>query len=87
MFAALARTSRRSFSSVAIYQTSTVDPFLNLAWEETLLAAHPRDKHSLFLWRNSPSVIIGRFQNPHKEVATFFFDFFLLSTFPQTQSL
>lgn len=59
--------SRRSFSSVAIYKTSTVDPFLNLAWEETLLASHPRDKHSLFLWRNSPSVIIGRFQNPHKE--------------------
>jgi len=58
------------FSSVAIYQTATVDPFLNLAWEETLLMDHVNTKrsgHSLFLWQNQPCVIIGRFQNPHKE--------------------
>lgn len=67
MFLTCIGRSARRFSSLAIYQTSTVDPFLNLSWEETLLLDHPHDQHSLFLWRNKPSVIIGRFQNPHKE--------------------
>jgi lipoate---protein ligase len=54
-----------------IYESyaKTNDPFFNLAFEEWLFKNHDTDSgaHSLFLWCNKPSVIIGRFQNPHRE--------------------
>lgn len=63
-FSSLPVSAARTFN---IYQTTTSDPFFNLAFEEYLLRGHPRDACSLFLWRNKPSVIIGRNQNPWKE--------------------
>ena len=47
---------------------STLDSiFPNLAAEEALVADHMSSNGSLFFWRNSPAVVIGRHQNPWKE--------------------
>jgi lipoate-protein ligase A len=47
---------------------STLDSiFPNLAAEEALVADHIFSRSSLFFWRNSPAVVIGRHQNPWKE--------------------
>jgi lipoate-protein ligase A len=43
------------------------DPYLNLALEGRFLEELPRDEEILFLYTNTPSVVIGRFQNPWKE--------------------
>lgn len=57
--------------------SDVTNPFYNLAYEEWLfetavqssrVASSPeRGVHTLYLWRNEPSVIIGRNQNPWKE--------------------
>jgi len=52
---------------VRVIRTVTDDPFFNLAFEESVFNANPSNTNTLFLWRNRPSVIIGRFQNPFKE--------------------
>ena len=39
--------------------------YTNLAYEEHLLANFA--KNTLFLWQNTPAVVIGRFQNPWLE--------------------
>ncbi len=50
-------------------RTETNSPSFNLALEETLLDQLPHDSEGFFfLWRNSPSVIIGRHQNTLEEV-------------------
>lgn len=43
------------------------DPWFNLAMENWIFRDLPRDEHVLFLWRNDPSVVIGRHQNPWVE--------------------
>ncbi len=40
------------------------NPWFNLATEDWLFKNFPSDEHILFLWRNSPCIVIGRFQNP-----------------------
>lgn len=50
-----------------IYNTCT-DAAFNLATEEWLL--HNSDTDVFMLWRNAPSVIVGRNQNSHSEVNT-----------------
>jgi len=54
----------------------TTDPFFNLATEDWIFRHAPLAAtsggvssldHILFLWRNSPTVVIGRNQNPWKE--------------------
>ncbi len=47
--------------------SSSKDPRINLALEESLFAARRRDERLLFLYSNSSSVIIGRNQNPWLE--------------------
>ena len=45
------------------------DPAFNLAMEESLYRAVEEGSPSFFLlWRNEPSVIVGRFQNTAQEV-------------------
>ncbi len=47
----------------------TLDPAYNLALEETLLQAlKPSDPGWFLIWRNAPSIIIGRHQNTVEEI-------------------
>ncbi len=48
------------------FVTHTTDPTYNLALEEALLRNY--DEDIFFLWRNAPSVIIGRNQNAYSEI-------------------
>ncbi|KAJ1744085.1 hypothetical protein LPJ68_000315 [Coemansia sp. RSA 1086] len=49
-----------------VVSTST-DPYVNLAFEDWLLRNTDAQTHVLYLWRNRPTVVIGRNQNPWKE--------------------
>ncbi len=50
-----------------IYRTDVNDIHFNLAVEAHLMDTLDRDDTALFLWRNSPTVVIGRYQNPFLE--------------------
>ena len=50
-----------------IYISRSVDPFLNLSIEHYLLQKSPPHSTVLFLYVNSPCVVIGRNQNPWLE--------------------
>lgn len=51
-----------------IYKSNSNNPFFNIAFENFLLTKERDDEdHILYLWRNGPSVIIGRFQSAWKE--------------------
>ena len=50
-----------------VYISRSLDPFLNLAAEEWLLRDVPDERVALFLYRNRPSVVLGRNQNPWLE--------------------
>eukprot|EP00033_Pygsuia_biforma_P000796 GCRY01000929.1.p1 GENE.GCRY01000929.1~~GCRY01000929.1.p1 ORF type:complete len:366 (+),score=103.16 GCRY01000929.1:166-1263(+) len=58
-------------SSLRIFVSETFDPHFNLATEEWLFHGNTFSEgsvnHTLFLWRNKPTVVIGRNQNPWKE--------------------
>lgn len=65
-------------SKVAIFRSNSVSPFVNLAIENWLFARSPDnsslgaagvdpDTRILYLWRNGPSVIIGKYQSAWKE--------------------
>jgi lipoate---protein ligase len=51
-----------------VFVSQTQDPFLNLSIEHYLLEQTPKDSTILFLYTNSPCVVIGRNQNPWIEV-------------------
>jgi len=51
-----------------VYYSRTHDPYLNLSIEHQLLQKSHRDSTVLFLYSNSPCVVIGRNQNPWLEV-------------------
>lgn len=50
-----------------IYHSTSPNPYLNLSIEHHLLTKSHPDSTLLFLYRNSPSVVIGRNQNPWTE--------------------
>ncbi len=51
-----------------MYRSCSTDPFENLAFEDWMYEnVHLGGRRILFLWRNSPTVVIGRHQNPWKE--------------------
>lgn len=63
------KSARRKLSqSCKIIVSNSNNPFFNIAFEQYLFSS-PRDKDEkvLYLWRNGPSVIIGRFQGAWKE--------------------
>ncbi len=47
-----------------IFSSSSNDPYINLAIEDHLLRSREIAKPFLFLYKNSPCVVWGRFQNP-----------------------
>ncbi|MDY4610772.1 MAG: lipoate--protein ligase [Sphaerochaetaceae bacterium] len=52
----------------AIYVARQHNPWFNLATESWLIEKQElRDTHVLYLWRNSPCIVIGRYQNPWVE--------------------
>jgi lipoate-protein ligase A len=50
--------------------SDTFDPWFNLATEDWIFQEMNPDTNILFLWRNSETVVIGRFQNPWTECNT-----------------
>ncbi|KAJ1493655.1 hypothetical protein T484DRAFT_1610055 [Baffinella frigidus] len=52
---------------IRVLVSATTDPFFNLATEEYLFRSGDVSVNTLFLWRNEPTVVIGRCQNPWKE--------------------
>ena len=57
---------------MTIFLTTVTDPYFNLASEEYLIDNFPDDV--FMLWRNEPSVIIGRSQNAFAELDADFID-------------
>ena len=51
-----------------IFYSPFTDPYRNLALEELLFSSLPEETEALRLWRNGPSVILGRYQNAAAEV-------------------
>ncbi|KAF9006758.1 hypothetical protein BDQ17DRAFT_1352343 [Cyathus striatus] len=51
-----------------IYVSKSTDPYFNLTLEDWLFKHHPVDSPLLLLYRDEPCVVIGRNQNPWKEV-------------------
>jgi lipoate-protein ligase A len=49
---------------IKFYLSSEDDPWFNLALEDYIFRTMDTSVPVLFLWRNRPSVIIGRYQNP-----------------------
>jgi len=62
---------KRSFidpkSKVSVILSGSNDIFLNLATEEWVFNNTNPEKQILYLWQNSPSVIVGKHQNPWLE--------------------
>lgn len=50
-----------------VFHSPSGDPWFNLAVEDWLFRSNPPGTQTLFLWRNDPSVVIGRYQNPWVE--------------------
>ncbi|KAJ2489481.1 hypothetical protein IWW37_003944 [Coemansia sp. RSA 2050] len=49
------------------YVSVCTDPYANLAFEDWILRNSDPESYVLYLWRNRPSIVIGRNQNPWKE--------------------
>lgn len=49
-------------------QSISTNPYFNLAWEEYILKNIHQDEDIFLIWRNEPSIIIGRNQNVFEEV-------------------
>ncbi len=50
-----------------VFYSGTENPWFNLAIENWIFNDIAPEKHYLYLWRNSDTVVIGRYQNPWKE--------------------
>lgn len=68
-------------SPIKAYASTSNDPYLNLSIEHHLLQTSPPDSAVLFLYKNRPSIIIGRNQNPWLEV-----NLALLNATPRNQN-
>ncbi|KAJ3315345.1 hypothetical protein HDV04_003738 [Boothiomyces sp. JEL0838] len=52
---------------IQYFISKSTNPFLNLAFEDWLFRHNPT-RHILFFYRNTQSIVIGRNQNPWKEI-------------------
>ena len=53
-----------------ILKSEVTNPWFNLATEDWIFQELDPDSHTLFLWRNAETVVIGRSQNPWVECKT-----------------
>ena len=53
-----------------ILKSAVTNPWFNLATEDWIFQALDPDSHTLFLWRNDETVVVGRSQNPWVECKT-----------------
>lgn len=53
--------------NLRILKSAVTNPWFNLATEDWIFQALDANSHTLFLWRNSETVVIGRSQNPWVE--------------------
>ncbi|KAJ2080114.1 hypothetical protein H4R24_003319 [Coemansia sp. RSA 988] len=58
---------QRGSALAVCYVSQSTDPYTNLAFEDYLLRQTDAQSYVLYLWRNRPTVVIGRNQNPWKE--------------------
>lgn len=49
-------------------ESESTDPYYNLALEEYVFERLPKNEKYFILWQNSPSVIVGKYQNTAEEV-------------------
>lgn len=56
----------QSFTIMYFLDKASRDPYFNIALEEFVLKQS--DKDIFMLWENSPSLIVGKHQNPYREV-------------------
>ena len=54
----------------SVITLQSYDPFLNLAIEQYYFNKVKKGEYYLLLWRSLPALVLGRFQNPWKEVNT-----------------
>lgn len=70
----LRRLGLRSFSALpveaqqSVYISQSSDPYFNLSLEDWLFRHKAPDDPLLLIYRDAPCVVIGRNQNPWKEV-------------------
>jgi lipoate-protein ligase A len=62
-----AERKERTIVKTRILMSTAVNPWLNLAAEEYIFRDMVPDHQLLFLWRNTDTVVIGRYQNPWVE--------------------
>jgi lipoate-protein ligase A len=55
-------------SKLSWYLSPSTDPYYNLALEDQILKSIQPEQKVLLLYRNDPCVVIGRFQNPWREL-------------------
>jgi len=55
--------------NIELYRSPYFDPYINLGVEETLLETCPPDTLRFYLWQNANTVVIGKNQHAHSEVA------------------
>lgn len=63
-----------SLRHTVFIDAKTTDPDFNLALEEYIFHALPRDREYLYLWQNDNAIIIGRHQNTLAEIDQNFVD-------------
>lgn len=51
-----------------IFISKSTNPWFNLAYEEQLVGEVARDEVYLYLWQNQHTVVIGKHQNPWREI-------------------
>ncbi|GAB1482172.1 lipoate--protein ligase LplA [Treponema sp.] len=53
-----------------VFLSPSFDVYFNLALEDSLFRSLQTEEQVLFLWRNDPCIVIGRYQNPWLECRT-----------------
>lgn len=58
------KSTKKLLTKVKVLKSESNNPYFNIAFENYLFEKGDSSCPTLFLWRNSKSVIIGKNQNP-----------------------